>query len=211
MKRSAAMVIVVVAACGGKKQPEKKVEPVPETVSDGAEAPSEPDENAVRAGKRTGLESPDGKPEVATEPLMRALLAGQVPWTRFVDPASGAVVLRLLSDAADVNRRCGAALDEAFAAFATSAAAVLADQALVYDVTCDNVGLAVTIPGVASHAVCTISSPAEGGIDHDLVLVPDPALGLRIIGVATADAALVDDALLDRFDEEMGRYGAKCP
>jgi hypothetical protein len=107
--------------------------------------------------------------------------------------------------------RCAAALTTTTAAFATSAAAVLDDPGLVYDIVCDNIGLAVAIPGVASHAVCSVSSPAGDGLELDLVFVPDPRLGLRLIGLATTDAVATEDAVRDAFDEALGRHGARCP
>jgi hypothetical protein len=187
---------------------------------DGGPATSDgrdPEEADVRAGKRTGLGAPDETPEVATEPLARALVRRDVPWSRVVDPARGVAELRSIpaSDqaAADdsVEHRCGAALDQALAAFATGVTATLDAPGLVYDIQCDNIGLSVTIPGVESHAVCTVSSPAGDGLEYDLVFVPDDRLGLRLIGLATAHAVTTPDELRDRFDELLGRYGARCP
>jgi hypothetical protein len=96
-------------------------------------------------------------------------------------------------------------------ALAMGATESLDAPGLVYDVVCDNIGLAVAVPGVTSHAVCSISSPAGDGLEYDLVFVPDAKLGLRLIGVSTADAVTTDDALRDRFDEALGRFGARCP
>lgn len=223
MKRLVLGFAIVAVGCGKKK--------VDETVvgKDGAAAASAldagpavgdedlPDEANVRAGKRTGLESADALPEVATEPLLRALLAGQVPWTRFVDPAVGVVVMRSLPAGetrpavAEVVRQCGPALANAFAEYSEAAGQALAAPGMLYDVACDNVGFAVAIPGVVSSAVCSVSSPSDGGLDLDVVFVRDPARGLRITGLGTSDATATDDALLDQFDDEMGRYGAHCP
>ena len=165
------------------------------------------EEADVRAGKRTGLGAPDEKPEVATEPLARALVRGEVPWPKVVDASVGVVVLV----AGQVAHRCGEELDQSLTDFAAGATGALDADGLVYDIVCDNVGLAVTIAGVTSHAVCTVSSPSGDGLEYDLVFVPDPKLGLRLIGVSTADALTTADALRDQFDEELGRFGARCP
>lgn len=202
------LVLMLLTSCK-KSEPPRKVfdaSAAPPAPLDAAGEPDEPDEATVRAGKRTGLESADSKPEVATEPLLRALLAGQVQWARFVDPAAGVVELR----GADVQRRCGVDLENALATFSAAITAALADPGLIYDLQCDNVGLTVTIAGVTSHAVCTASNPADEGTAYDVVFIPDATLGLKIIGIAAADATVSDEAL-DRFDEEMGRYGARCP
>lgn len=217
MTRLALVLATLSLAAGCKK---KQANQSPPAITDGgAAAPVDGlvDETEVRAGKRTGMEAPDQKPEVATEPLMRALIGGQTPWLRFIDPATGVVELRSLpgTDAAPaeaaVTRRCGADLDQAVAAFALAATAALADPGLIYDTVCDNVGLAVAVPGVTSHAVCSVSSPADDGLELDLVFVPDPVRGLRLIGVSTADTVSTPDALRDQFDEELGRFGARCP
>ncbi len=198
--------VLLLAIAGCKKTKPPADAPPPIVVDDAGEEIGEVDENAVRAGKRTGLESQDSKPEVATEPLLRGLMDATVAWARFVDPGTGVVELR----GNQVNRRCGAALDQAFADFAGGAKGVLGDPSLIYDVLCDNAGLTVTIPGVTSHAVCTVSSPNEDGMEFDAVFVPDPARGLRLIGLSSADGS-AGDAIRNQFDEEMGRYGARCP
>ncbi|MBE7448346.1 MAG: hypothetical protein HS111_05515 [Kofleriaceae bacterium] len=183
----------------------------------GPVADGEPDEATVRAGKRTGLGAPDERPEVATEPLVRALVRGEVPWSKVVDPGRGVIELRSLPGSddgpavAEVGHRCGAALDRALAGFAAGVTAALDAPGLLQDVACDNVGLAVTIAGVASHAVCSVSSPAGDGVEHDLVLVPEPGRGLVLVGVSVADALTTAEELRDRFDEELGRYGRRCP
>ncbi len=177
----------------------------------------EPEEADVRFGKRTGLGAADEKPEVATEPLVRALVRAEVPWSRVVDAAGGVVELRAIpaTDTAtadeQVVRRCGPLLEQTVTGFAAAVNAALAATGLIYDVVCDNVGLAVSVPGVASHAVCSVSSPSGDGLEYDLVFIPDPTLGLRLIGLSTADAVATGDQLRDRFDEELGRYGAGCP
>jgi hypothetical protein len=196
--------VLLLAIAGCKKSKGPADAPPPAIALDGE--PGEVDETAIRAGKRTGLEGPDSKPEVATEPLLRALLAGEVPWTRFVDPTAGVVELR----GTEVQRRCGADLEQAFATFSAAVTAALADPGLVFDILCDNAGLTVTIAGVTSHAVCTASSPTEDGVEYDVVFVPDAARGLELIGLAAADVSVGDD-VRDRLDEEMGRYGARCP
>lgn len=199
------VLLLAIAGCKKTKAP-ADAPPPPLVVNDAGEETGEVDEHAVRAGKRTGLGSPDEKPEVATEPLMRGLLDGTVAWARFVDAGTGVVELR----GNQVNRRCGAALDQAFADFAGEAKAVLADPGAIYDILCDNAGLTVTIPGVTSHAVCTVSSPNEDGLELDAVFVPDAARGLTLVGLSSADGG-AGDAIRDQFDEEMGRYGARCP
>jgi hypothetical protein len=212
MKRLLALVVVLVG-CKKPSPAHDKPSPAP----DAKPADGDPDENDVRAGKRTGLATPDEKPEVATEALARALVRGKVPWSKVVDSSVGLVEMRSLpaSDTAaaetTVEHRCGAALDTALANFNASAVSVLDAPGLIYDVQCDNVGLAVTIAGVTSHAVCSIASPSEEGTELDMVFVPDPNLGLRLIGISTADATTTEDELRDRFDEELGRFGRHCP
>lgn len=183
----------------------------------GPVAGDEPDEAAVRAGKRTGLGAPDERPEVATEPLVRALVRGEAPWAKVVDAGRGVIELRARpateTAPADeqVAHRCGAALDQALADLAAGVTGALDAPGLLYDVACDNVGLAVAVPGVTSHAVCSVASPSGGGLEYDLVLVPEPGRGLVLIGVSVADAVATPDELRDRFDAELGRYGRRCP
>lgn len=207
MKRALVVVIALLPGC--KKKSTVSAAPV----GDGGQGVAfagggaEPEEADVRAGKRTGLEGPDSKPEVATEDLARGLLRGTVLWPRFIDPAQG--VLELTSER--VEHRCGEPLEPTILAFREGATAALDDPALVYDVVCDNVGLSVTIAGVTSHAVCSIASPSGSGMEYDMVFVPDAKLGLRLIGLAAADAVTTEDALRDQFDEQLGRLGARCP
>ncbi len=205
MTRLALPLLLSLLACKKSSAPPRDASP-PAGADAGAPV-DEPEEADVRAGKPTGLGAPDEKPEVATEDLARALVRETVPWSRVVDRATGVVEL------ADgkVTHRCGAALDAALAALALGAAASLDDPAMLYDIACDNVGLAVTIPGVTSHAVCSIASPSGEGFEHDLVFVPDAVRGLRLIGISTTDALTTDDAVRDAFDEALGRHGAKCP
>lgn len=212
MKRIALLVLLV-ASC-------KKSSPLRDAQAaspDAKPTDGEPDEADVRAGKRTGLGTPDEKPEVATEALARAMVRGDVVWWKVVDRSVGLVEMRSIpgSDTgpgeAMVEHRCGAALELAIADFRTSATSVLDAPGLVYDIACDNVGLAVTIAGVTSHAVCSIASPSDEGLELDMVFVPDAKLGLRLIGLSTADATTTEDQLRDRFDEELGRFGAHCP
>jgi hypothetical protein len=202
MKRALVLSLLLVAC--KKSSPAPQVSATDARASDGNSA--EPEEADVRAGKRTGLGAPDEKPEVATEDLARGLLRGTVSWPRVIDPRLG--VLELTTR---VEQRCGDALEAAIVAFREGATAALDDPALVYDVQCDNVGLSVTIPGVTSHAVCSIASPSGSGMEFDMVFVPDTALGLRLIGLSAADAVAADDALRDQFDEALGRLGARCP
>ncbi|MBZ0234998.1 MAG: hypothetical protein K8M05_21905 [Deltaproteobacteria bacterium] len=212
MRRLAFLLLLSLFACKKSAAPatSRGGDAGPTALDDGGDATNdndEPDEADVRAGKRTGLGAPDEKPEVATEDFARGLVRATVPWAKVLDRGAGVVEL---ADGA-VTHRCGAALDAALAAFAQRATASLDDPGLLYDVACDNVGLAVTIPGVASHAVCSIASPAGEGLEHDLVFVPDAAKGLRLVGVSTTDALATDDAVRDAFDEALGRYGQRCP
>lgn len=196
---------LALGACKQSSAPPR--DPPPGATADAGGPAQEPDEADVRAGKRTGLGSPAEKPEVATEDLARALVRGTLLWSKVVDPEIGVVELA----GGKVTHRCGAALDEALAALARGAVASLGDPAMLYDIACDNVGLAVAIPGVTSHAVCSIASPSGEGLEHDLVFVPDAVRGLRLIGISTTDALTTDDAVRDAFDEALGRHGAKCP
>jgi hypothetical protein len=138
---------------------------------------------------------------------VRALLRKTVPFAKVIDPARGVVVLA----GGTVEHRCGVPLEQAVLAFVMGATEKLDHPGLLYDVACDNTGLAVAVPGVTSHAVCSVASPAGDGLEYDLVFVPDPKLGLRLIGLSSADAVTTEDALRDRFDEALGRYGATCP
>lgn len=212
-----ALVLVVLAAlvaCKKKEAPPQTALPGDGGARSGAaDGPDGVDEADVRAGKRTGLGRPDEKPEVATEPLARGLVRGEVMWNKVVDRTVGVVELRAYPATdtrpaqSEVAHRCGAELERAISDFMSSATAALDAPGLV----CDNVGLAVTIAGVTSHAVCSIASPSGDGLELDLVFVPDPKLGLRLIGMSTADALTTEDALRDQFDEQLGRFGARCP
>lgn len=218
MTRAPLAIVVALAACK-QSSPRRDAGASPPAAADAAsaEVADDLDENDVRAGKRTGLEAPDARPEVATEALVRALVRGQAPWTKVVDPTVGLVELTSIPAGDDrpavahVEHRCGVALDQTIAAFAMGATASLDDPGLVYDIQCDNIGLAVSVPGVTSHAVCSIASPADDGLAYDLVFVPDATRGLRLIGVSTADAVTTEESLRDRFDEALGRFGARCP
>ncbi|HUQ01824.1 MAG TPA: hypothetical protein VM261_04975 [Kofleriaceae bacterium] len=222
MTRAALLVLALASLAGCQK---KSSPPPPAPGGDAGQAadaaltddPDDLDESDVRAGKRTGLEAPDATPQVATEPLVRALVRGNTAWAKVVDTSVGLVELTSIpaeddrSAVAHVEHRCGAQLEQTLMAFSMGATESLDAPGLVYDVLCDNIGLAVTVPGVTSHAVCSISSPSDDGLEYDLVFVPDPRLGLRLIGVSTADAVTTDDALRDQFDEALGRFGARCP
>ena len=171
-----------------------------------------PDEPTLRAGKRTGLGGPGEKPEVATEDLIEALVAGTVPWTRWIDPAQGVVALKLPADAdGPVARRCGAGLTAALDAL-TAAMKAAAASGLGYELDCDNLGLfAVDPSGAAPAATCSLESPAAGTTIVDLVFVPDPARGLRLVGLSTLPSDGDSTAGLERFEAEMARPDARCP
>jgi hypothetical protein len=220
--RLAALLVLVLASLGACKK--SKAVPPAATGDAGLATdaalthdPDAIDETGVRAGKRTGLETPDATPEVATEPLVRALIRGQTPWSKVVDRGVGFIELTSIPAEDDrpavahVEHRCGTQLEQTLLAFMMGATESLDAPGLVYDVVCDNIGLAVAVPGITSHAVCSIASPADDGLEYDLVFVPDARLGLRLIGVSTADAVTTDDALRDQFDEALGRFGARCP
>ena len=176
-----------------------------------------PDEDAVRSGRRTGMAG--DLPEVATEPLIEALLAGRTPWRRFVDPHAGVVELRRTpgddEDAAAVDvlvRRCGAAIDTTLAEHAALMLASLGRTELGYELSCANLALALPDPdGAAPHALCSVDSPAAYAVGHDLVFVPDAALGLRLVGVSAVDGAPGADERIDRFGAELARTGPLCP
>lgn len=178
------------------------------TVVDWTDAP---DEATLRQGKRTGLGAPDERAEVATEPLVEALVAGTVPWTRWIDPARGVVELRLPADAGGaVARRCGAGLSAALDALVASMRAATAG-ALGYTLECDNLGLFAADPdGALAAAVCSLESPAAGTVIIDLVFVPDDARGLRLVGISTVPADADATEALAAFEPAMAS-SARCP
>lgn len=172
-----------------------------------------PDEATLRAGKRTGLGGPDQKPEVATEELIEAMVAGTVPWTRWIDPVQGVVALKVPADADDevVVRRCGAELTAALDAL-TAAMKTAAASSLGYALDCDNVGLFTVDPsGASPAATCSLESPAGGTIIVDLVFVPDAARGLRLVGISTLPSDGDATTGLETFEAEMARTDARCP
>jgi hypothetical protein len=171
-----------------------------------------PDEDTLRRGKRTGLGAPDEQAEVATEALIEAMVAGTVPWTRWIDPTRGVVELRLPADAAGpVVRRCGAGLTAALDALSAAMKAA-ATSGLGYTLDCDNLGLVVADPsGAAPAATCSLESEAGGTVIVDLVFVPDAARGLILVGMSQLPADADATAGLDAFEAEMARDGARCP
>lgn len=182
--------------------------------ADVPDPPAGADEPTLRAGKRTGLASPTELPEVATEELVTALLAGAQPWTRVIDRKFGVVELRTLDDASQpvpavMGRLCGAALDPALARLGKVATAALADTALGYQLVCDNSGLAPAT-GIPV-ATCAIDADADGALGFDLLFVPDATLGLRLVGITLLDATPPPTTTADAFDEELGRVDARCP
>lgn len=172
-----------------------------------------PDEATLRAGKRTGLGAGDEPAEVATEALVEAMLAGKVPWTRWIDATRGVVELRLpVGDGGDaVVRRCGAALTSALATLTTAMTTARASGA-GYELACDNLGLVEADPdGALSAAVCSLESAQPGTIIVDVVFVPDAARGLRLVGMSTIPSEADATAALEAFEPEMGRADARCP
>jgi hypothetical protein len=178
------------------------------TVLDWTDAPAEA---TLRQGKRTGLGGPDEPAEVATEPLIEALVAGRVPWTRWIDPARGVVELRLPADASGaVARRCGAGLTAALDALVASMRAATAG-ALGYTLECDNLGLFAADPdGALAAAVCSLESTQPGTLIIDLVFVPDDARGLRLVGLSTVPADADATDALEAFEPAMAA-DARCP
>jgi hypothetical protein len=171
-----------------------------------------PDEETLRRGKRTGLGAPDERAEVATEALIEAMVAGAVPWSRWIDPARGVVELRLPADAGGaVARRCGAGLTAALDNL-TATMKAAATGALGYTLDCDNLGLVVADPGGAPPAAtCSLESEAGATVIADLVFVPDGGRGLRLIGVSTVPSDADSTAGLEAFEAEMARADARCP
>jgi hypothetical protein len=179
---------------------------------EGGEGADGPDEAGLRAGKRTGLGAPDEKAEVATEELIEAMVAGTVPWTRWIDPTRGVVMLKLPADAVGaVARRCGAGLTASLDAL-TTAMKGAATSGLGYALDCDNAGLAGTDPsGAMAAATCSLESEAAGTLIVDLVFVPDAVLGLRLVGISSAPAETDPGAALGDFEAEMARADSRCP
>ncbi|MEZ4398877.1 MAG: hypothetical protein R3B06_02600 [Kofleriaceae bacterium] len=210
------------AACKSKPPPPPPVAPADAAGLDGTGAaivePADPpgpaagdvpDEATLRAGKRTGLAAADERPEVATEALAEALLAGQVPWTRLVDPARGVVELRTVDTAGHarapaLERRCGTDADAALAAWTAGVTQALATPALGYRLTCDNSGLA------EGAALCSVDADAEGAFAFDLVLVPDAERGLRVAGLTALDPIPPPVDVADAFDLALGQADARC-
>lgn len=217
----AACAACALAACKKKPAAEPPPPPPPGSADAAVAAPDAdlpeppaPDEATLRAGKRTGLGGPDETPEVATEDLARALLSGAAPWSRVVAPGAGLVELRHVEHADGtptdrfLGRHCGPAAEEALRRVAAAASAALADAALGYELACDNRGLVGPAP---RSALCSIDGPAEYALGHDLVFVPDPTLGLRLVGVTTIDTGAAIDAEMDAFDLELAKPGPPCP
>lgn len=222
---SLALVATAAATAACKSKPAAPPPPQLPPALDAAATPPPPDadvpeplpgadEPTLRAGKRTGMASPTELPEVATEELVTALLAGAQPWTRVIDRKFGVVELRTLDDASEpvpavMGRLCGATLDPALARLGKFATAALADAALGYQLVCDNSGLAPAT-GIPV-ATCAIDADADGALGFDLLFVPDATLGLRLVGITLLDATPPPTATADAFDEELGRVDARCP
>lgn len=217
-----ALGLALVAGCKGKKSSGGPTPPAARDagagsgsapVIDAAPLPpgEEPDEDTLRRGKRTGLGAPDEKPEVATEALVEAMVAGTVPWTRWIEPTRGVVELRLPADASGpVARRCGAGLTAALDALSTSMRGAAA-SGLGYTLDCDNLGLVAPDPdGAPPAAICSLESDAGGSLIVDLVFVPDPARGLRLVGVSTVPADGDSTTGLEAFEAAMAA-DARCP
>lgn len=216
----AAGIVASLAACKSRKAPSPdKQPPAPDDAATAAVTPDAAagpdadedafDEESLRAGKRTGLLTGE-LPEVATEDLARALIDGNVPWDRFVDPALGLVEMRSAPDLGGlpVTRRCGDGILLALKQHAAEMTATLAQTRLAYELACDNSGL--VNGGPLPSALCSIDSPG-GDVAHDLVFVPDATRGLRVAGVATSVVGPVDDKVMDELDLALARTGKLCP
>lgn len=173
-----------------------------------------PDEETLRQGKRTGLGSPDEKPEVATEGLIRAMLGKTVAWDRFIDPARGVIELTAIGSTTGQDklaRRCGPEIASLTGFVASTLSGRLDDGALAYELSCDNSGLVVPdAEAVEPYAVCSVESPADDQLVYHLVFVTDPTRGLRLAGVSTIDAG-ADPSRLDDFDRLLGDNSGRCP
>ena len=196
------------ASTGCQKKPSAAPPPPPGAIDaavGGADAEAAaPSEDELRAGKRTGLGGPDEQPEVATEDFARALVTGQAPWSRVVSPSSGVVELR--ADGA-VGRRCGAEVDAALSKLGAVMMTKIDHPEAGYELACDNRDLNGAEP---RSATCSLDGP--DGLGYDLVFVPDPTLGLRLVGVTIIDGTgTVTDPQLDAFDVEIARTGKLCP
>lgn len=217
MRSLAVAAVAVLAATGCKAKQSKPVAPpadadaAPSSADAAAAAPAPdvplPDEDTLRAGKRTGLGGPDEQPEVATEDFTRAVVAGTTPWSRVVAPGNGVVELRHVGAVHTITRRCGPAVDAALATLAAEITAALAHPEL-YDLSCDNTALAGAEP---RSALCSVESAASGELAYDLIFVPDPTLGLRLAGVSAVESGAPSDDELDAFDLELARASARCP
>ncbi len=224
---AAALATALAAACKDRK-PAGAPPPVRDAASpDGGTAPAPadaagvgdidepdpdgPDEATLRQGRRTGLAAPDEKPEVLTEELIEALVAGTIPWSRWIDPARGVVQLALPAETAGpVARRCGAALTAALDALTATMRSAAADT-LGYTLDCDNHGLFAPDPGGAQPAAaCSLESPAPDTLIIDLVFVPDPTRGLRLVGISTVPADADPGAAVADFEAAMAHADA-CP
>jgi|GEM_PF-2599330 len=206
-KLLAVAAVLAVAGCK-KKEPAPAPPPSPGT-ADAATAPSEPgpdapDEDALRAGKRTGLGGSDEQPEVATEAFARALLTGATPWSRVVSPSAGVVELAVAATTSALGRRCGPAVTALLGRYGPEVAGKLALPD--YELSCDNADL---VGGEPRSAICSLDGTDPPG--YDLIFVPDPTLGLRLVGVTAVDGTVVEDAQLDAFDLELARTGKLCP
>ncbi len=173
-----------------------------------------PDEDALRSGKRSGMAG--DVPEVATEPLVTALVEGRMPWARFVDPKLGVVELRRGAgddrSADGSGRRCGAEVEPVLATHAEAITTDLARAELDYQLTCSNLALFFADPdGAAPHAICSFDSSVEYAIGHDLLFVPDSQRGLRLVGITAMPGGDRHDADLDAFSAEIGKTGSLCP
>ena len=193
-------------------------------------------EAARRQGKRTGLGSPGEVPEVVVEALIAAIAEGEVPATRFVDPAEGYLEHTIMPGAMDeadpdvIKRHCGA---RAAARFTDDAKTLLREAAegrkdpayLDHELICSNEFLATPDPAFGGrpdpadgdatiggtpwrYARCRSGGAAEYDANYDLLFAPDATRGVRVVGKLTWEGGMNPAALWPGFAKDALEVGA---
>lgn len=244
--RQLMIVVAALAALGGcKKADEAAAPPPPPPVAIDAAAVAidatpvaldagDP-EAARRQGKRSGLGAPDELPEVVVEALIAAIAEGEVPATRFIDPAEGYLEHTIMPGAMDeaepdvIKRHCGA---PAAARLRDDAKTLMREQAegakdpayVDHALGCDNEFIAVADPEFGArpapdggamiggtpwkYALCRSGGAAEYDANYELLFAPDATRGVRVVGMLTWEGGMNPAAVWPAFAKDALKVGA---
>ncbi len=178
------------------------------------------DPDPDRRGKRTGLTAGE-LPEVATEDLVRAIAAGNVPLSAFIDPKRGVYHKEDMPGAGDkpgpviAKRECGAAANKVALAYIKRMVAAevsghraTADES-VHGLQCTNAFITKPDPKFGSledfeppapgfpmrYAICESPHIMEWDEGFFLVFTPDPTRGLALAAIVSIEGGMISEKI----------------